>query len=373
MKMMAAILAGLGETFQIDEVDLAPPRRGEVLVRIAASGLCGSDLNTLDGKRTLVPFPAVLGHEAAGVVVETGPGVESLRAGDRVVLSMVPSCGDCGPCRRGRSNHCERAAAGMAAGNLLDGSSRLSIEGRRLNHFLMVASFAEYAVVPESGAVAIDPAMPLDRAALLGCAVLTGYGAVHRTARVRRGQSVAVFGCGGVGLNVVQGARLAGADPIVAVDLRAEKLGLARALGATDVVHAGEEDPVAAIRALTGSGVDFAFEAAGRQETIRQAWASLATGGEAVLVGLLRHGELLTLDSGPFVEEKTIRGCYLGSAQLAEDVPALVSNYLAGELLLDQIISRRIGLADLDDAFERLRSGHEARQVLVFDSSTMLL
>jgi S-(hydroxymethyl)glutathione dehydrogenase/alcohol dehydrogenase len=216
--------------------------------------------------------------------------------------------------------------------------------------------------------VAIDPAMPLDHAALLSCAVLTGYGAVHHTARVRRGQSVAVFGCGGVGLNVVQGARIAGADPIVAVDVRAEKLGLARALGATDLVHAGEEDPVAAIRALTGIGVDFAFEAAGRQETIRQAWASLATGGEAVLVGLLRHGEQLTLDSGPFVEEKSLRGCYLGSAHLATDVPALVGRYLAGELLLDQIISRRIGLDDLDAAFDRLRSGQEARQVLVFDT-----
>lgn len=217
MKMKAALLPGTQQPLEIDEVDLAPPREREVLVRIAASGLCASDLNALDGKRTLAPFPTILGHEAAGVVVETGSGVERLRAGDHVVLSIVPSCGRCAMCRRGRTNYCELTALAMANGNLLDGSSRLSLRGKRLNHFLTVSSFAEYAVVPESGAVAIDPAMPLDRAALISCAALTGFGAVHNTARVRPGQSVAVFGCGGVGLNVVQGARIAGAAPIVAV------------------------------------------------------------------------------------------------------------------------------------------------------------
>ena len=367
MKMRAALLAGTQRSFEIDEVDLAPPREREVLVRIAASGLCASDLNALDGKRTLAPFPVILGHEAAGVVVEIGSNVERLRVGDHVVLSIVPSCGRCAMCRRGRPNYCELTALAMASGNLLDGSSRLSARGKRLNHFLAVSSFAEYAVVPESGAVAIDPAMPLDRAALISCAALTGFGAVHNTAGVQPGQSVAVFGCGGVGLNVVQGARIAGAAPIVAVDVQAEKLALARILGATHVVSSTEADPVAAIRDLTGGGVDYAFEAVGREETVRQAWASLAIGGKAVVVGLMRSGARLTLDSGPFVEEKSIGGCYFGSARLFEDVPSLVARYLAGELLLDEVISRRIALADLDAAFDRLRRGEEARQVVVFD------
>ncbi|MBV9278927.1 MAG: alcohol dehydrogenase catalytic domain-containing protein, partial [Chloroflexi bacterium] len=310
--MTAAVSPGIQQGFEIEEVDLAPPRAGEVLVRVVAAGLCASDLNALDGKRTIVPFPAVLGHEAAGVVAETGPGVTRLQPGDHVVMSIVPWCGSCRPCRRGLPNHCEVVAAQASAGNLLDGSRRLSCGSRELSHFLMVSAFAEYAVVPESGVVAVDPAIPLDRAALLSCAVLTGYGAVHNSARVRPGESVAVFGCGGVGLNIVQGARMAGATPIIAVDVHPDKLDLARVLGATHVLDATADDPVSAIRDLTVGGVDYAFEAAGRQETFRQAWMALGVGGELVSVGLLRSGELIPLDSGPLVAERRIRGCYYG-------------------------------------------------------------
>jgi S-(hydroxymethyl)glutathione dehydrogenase / alcohol dehydrogenase len=366
VRMNAAVLAGVGRRFEVDEVELAPPGTGEVLVRVAASGLCASDLHVIDGERTLMPFPAVLGHEAAGTVVETGPGVARLAAGDPVVMSIVPSCGQCGYCRRGRPNHCTVAGAAMSGGNLLDGSSRLSRRGERLNHFLTVSSFAEYAVVPESGAVAIDEDMPLDRAALISCAVLTGVGAVTNTAAVPPGATVAVFGCGGVGLNVVQGARIAGAARIVAVDVAADKLQTARLLGATDAVDARETDPVAAIRDLTG-GVDFAFEALGRELTIQQAWNSLDVGGEVVVVGLMNHGATLTLAADPLVNEQRIRGCYFGSAQLSRDVPALVERYLAGQLRLDEIISSRIGLDQLDAAFDRLRGGEGARAVLVFD------
>ena len=210
----------------------------------------------------------MLGHEAGGVVVETGPGVTRLRPGDHVVLSIVPFCGTCPMCRRGRPNYCTIASDAMSAGSLLDGTGRLRRVGggERVHHFLTVSSFADYAVVPESGVVAIDPAMPLDRAALISCAVLTGVGAAINTAAVRPGSRVAVFGCGGVGLNTVQGARFCGAERIVAVDVHADKLELARRLGATDLVHAGERDPVAAIRELTG-GVDHAFEALGREQT----------------------------------------------------------------------------------------------------------
>jgi S-(hydroxymethyl)glutathione dehydrogenase/alcohol dehydrogenase len=254
----------------------------------------------------------------------------------------------------------------MSRGSLLDGSPRLSRNGQPLHHFLTVSSFAQYAVVPESGAVAIDARMPLDRAALISCAVLTGVGAVRNTAQVRPGSRVAVFGCGGIGLNAVQGARLAGAARIVAIDLTEEKLNLARRFGATDVIHAGREDPAGTIRRLMG-GVDYAFEAAGREQTVQQAWSSLDVRGEAVVVGLMPDGATVTLSAGPFVNEQLIRGCYFGSAHLQRDVPALAGHYLAGNLLLDELITRSIGLEELNDAFDALRAGKGTRSVLVLD------
>jgi S-(hydroxymethyl)glutathione dehydrogenase/alcohol dehydrogenase len=365
--MEAAVLDGPAQPFDVREVDLDEPRAGEALVRIAASGLCGSDLKALDGLRSLAPFPLILGHEAAGVVEHVGDGVERLRPGDHVVLSILPSCGRCTACLRGRANHCMATADAMRGGNLLDGSSRLSTGGRRLNHFLTVSSFAEHAVVPASAATVVDPAMPLDCAALIGCAVLTGYGAVCNSARVEPGAKVAVFGCGGVGLSAIQGARIAGAETIVAVDVHPGKLALARAVGATDTVDAGTEiDPAAAVRETTGGGVDYAFEAAGRSEAIEQAWASLAVGGLLTVIGTLPSGTKLTLDADPLIEEKRIGGCYLGSAAPERDVPALVERYLEGELRLDELVSRRIDLTELDDGFARLREGTEARQVVVF-------
>ena len=199
MKMQAAVLDGVGAKFVVREVDLAAPKSGELLVKVAASGLCASDLNAVDGKRALVPFPAVIGHEASGVVVEVGPDVEEIKVGDHVIMSIVPSCGTCDYCQSGRPNYCSTAGNAMSVGGLFDGTSRLSINGERINHFLTVASFAQYAVVPASGAVVIPKEMPLDRAALISCAVLTGYGAVMNTAKVKAGSRVAVFGCGGVG------------------------------------------------------------------------------------------------------------------------------------------------------------------------------
>jgi S-(hydroxymethyl)glutathione dehydrogenase / alcohol dehydrogenase len=364
MRVRAAVLPEVGGRFEVVDVDLAPPRTDEVLVRVRATGLCASDLNAVDGKRPLCPFPAVLGHEAAGEVVECGPGVTHLAAGDHVLMSIVPSCGACRHCVAGRPNHCLVAGAAMAAGALLDGTSRLSAGADRLNHFLAVSAFAEYAVVPASGVVVLPAAMRFDAAALLSCAVLTGYGAAVHTADVRAGERVVVIGCGGVGLNIVQGARLRGAARIVAVDVTPEKLDLARRMGATDVVDAGTTDPVAAVRDLVG-GADAAFEALGREETIQQAWRTLDVGGRLTLVGLMRKGATLTLDAGPFVDEQKVQGCYFGSADLRRDVAALVEHHLAGELLLDELISHRIGLDDLDEAFARLRAGEGARNVCV--------
>lgn len=366
MKMQAAVLAGVGDTFDLREVDLAEPRSGEVLVRIVATGVCASDVNAIDGKRTLVPFPAVLGHEAAGVVEAVGPDVTEIAPGDHVVLAIVPSCGTCDYCARGIPNFCATAGNAMAAGTLFDGTRRITTTAGEVNHFLTVSSFAEYAVVPASGVVRIDPAMPLDKAALISCAVLTGYGAVVNTARVHAGATVAVFGCGGIGLNVIQGARIAGAGRIIAVDVSADKLDLAHRLGATDVVDSREADPAATIRALTG-GADFVFEASGVADVVPAAWSSVGPRGELVLVGLFRQGAVLPIEAGPFVNEQAIRGCYFGSSDIHRDIPNLVSLYMSGDLLLDELISDRLTLSEIDIAVDRLRAGEGARSVIVFD------
>lgn len=355
------------EPVEILEVDLAPPKEGEVLVKIAACGVCASDLHVVDGALP-EPMPLVLGHEAAGVVAETGPGVERVEAGDHVVLALVPSCGLCRACREGRRNFCELAGRMSATGTLADGTSRLSLNGTTLHHFNAISSFAGYAVVPESAAVAIRRDVPLEVAALCGCAVLTGYGAVVHTARVEPGASVAVWGCGGVGLNCIQGARLAGAGAIVALDTRPEKLDLARRLGATETVLAGEGvDGAAAVRSLTGGGADYAFEAIGLERTIGEAWAAVRSGGTVVVLGLMPKGSTLTIDPWGFINEKTLKGSFLGSARIDVDIPQLVEHYAAGELSLDELVSRRLPLEELPDAFERLRSGDVFRQLVVFD------
>ena len=366
MKMKAAVLNGVGQKFEIKEIDIASPKSGEVLVKIKASGLCASDLNAIDGKRNLVPFPAVIGHEAAGEVVECGENVTNVNVGNHVVLSIVPSCGTCEYCRKGNPNFCTTAGNAMGEGGLFDGTSRLSLNGEKLNQFLTVSSFAEYAVVPATGLVKIPEEMPLDRAALISCAVLTGYGSVVNTAKVKKDSTVAVFGCGGVGLNIIQGAKIAGAKRIFAIDVTKEKLNLAKKLGATDLVNSRQSDPVKEIKEIT-SGVDFVFEALGREETIQQAWKTVGPFGQLTLVGLMKHGASLTIDAGPFVNEQSIKGCYFGSSNIQQDVPILVDKYLAGELKLDELISRRIKLEELNDAFNQLRNGEGARSVLVFE------
>lgn len=366
MDIRAAVLPGVGADFEVMSLTLDPPRAGEVLVRVTATGICASDVNAIDGKRTLVPFPAVLGHEAAGVVVEKGPDVDHVSVGDHVIMSIVPSCQECESCRAGVPNFCTTAGGAMAAGALLDGTRRLGSDAGAVHHFLTVSSFADHAVVPASGLVKIDPAMPLDRAALISCAVLTGYGAVVNTAKVRAGSTVAVFGCGGIGLNVIQGARIAGASRIFAVDVSGEKLDLARLLGATDLVDSREVDAAQAIRELSG-GVDYVFEASGVPEVVPVAWASVGPRGELVLVGLFRQGTTLPIDAGPFVNEQAIRGCYFGSSDIRRDIPTLVSLYLSGDLILDELISERLALPDIDRAVDRLRAGEGARSVIIFD------
>ncbi len=367
MKTQAAVLWRPGEPVEILEVELAPPREGEVLVKIAACGVCASDLHVVDGGLP-EPLPLVLGHEASGVVVAVGLGVESLAPGDHVVLALVPSCGQCSQCLRGRPNFCEEGSNMAASGTLADGTSRLSLHGTILHHFNSVSSFAGHAVVPESVAVKIRDDIPLEAVALIGCSVLTGCGAVMNTARVEEGATVAVWGCGGVGSNVIQGARLAGAAQIVAVDVRREKLELARALGATDVVLAAPDvDVVAAVKELTAGGPDYAFEAIGTEPTIQQAWEAAGPRGTVVVVGIMPKGSTLTIDPWQFFAEKILKGSFLGSANVRVDVPRLVDLYATGELRLDELVSGKIGLEKLPEAFDRLRAGDGLRQLVVFD------
>jgi S-(hydroxymethyl)glutathione dehydrogenase / alcohol dehydrogenase len=369
MRMQAAVLWEPGSAVEVLEVDLAAPRDGEVLVRIAACGVCASDLHVVDGSLP-EPLPIVLGHEAAGTVEAVGPGVTRMREGDHVVLALVPSCGRCEPCRRGRPNFCELGARMASSGTLTDGTSRLSVDGHKLHHFNSISSFAEYAVVPESAAVPIRRDVPLDVAALVSCAVLTGYGGVFNTAGLERGASVAVWGCGGVGLNVVQAARLAGGGPIVAVDERPENLELAERLGATHAVRVGPSDEaVGVVRELTGGGTDYAFEAVGREPTIRAAWEATRPGGTVVVLGLPPKGSTLTIDTWGFINEKSLKGCFLGSARIAVDIPRIVDLYQAGALELEALVGRRLPLAELPDALERLRGGAVARQLVVFDGA----
>ena len=365
--MKAAVLWEPRTPVEILDVELASPKQGEVLVRIAACGVCASDLHVVDGDLP-EPLPIVLGHEASGIVAETGPEVEGLREGDHVVLTLVPSCGECASCREGRPTFCELFGQCASDGVLADGTSRLSVNGTTLHHFNSVSSFAEYAVVPESAAVSIRKDAPLDAAALVSCAVLTGFGAVANTAGVEEGATVAVWGCGGVGLNVVQAARLAGAGRIVAVDMRPEKLELARRLGATDLVQAGTAvDAVAAVQEVLSGGADYAFEAIGREETINGAWASVRSGGTVVVLGLMPKGSRLTIDPWGFINEKTLKGCFLGTPQIARDIPRLVDLVHQGKLELEGLVSRRIGLEELPEAFDRLRAGDAVRQLVVFD------
>jgi len=366
MKMRAAVLAGIGKKFEIKEIEIAPPKRNEVLVKIKATGLCASDLNAVDGKRNLVPFPAVIGHEAAGIVQEVGDNVSNVSVGDHVIISIVPNCGKCKYCQIGQPNFCSTAGDAMGVGGLFDGTSRLSLNGEKINQFLCVASFAEYAVVPDSGIIKINKEMPLDRAALISCAVLTGYGAVVNTAKVKPKSTVAVFGCGGVGLNTIQAAKIVGASHIIAVDITEDKLELAKTFGATHVINSKNSDPVKSIKDLTG-GVDYAFEALGKEETIQAAWKSVGAFGQLTLVGLMKHGATLTIDAGPFVNEQSIKGCYFGSSNIKTDVPMLVENYMNKKLKLDELITSRIKLEELDVAFERLRQGEGARNVIVFE------
>jgi S-(hydroxymethyl)glutathione dehydrogenase / alcohol dehydrogenase len=366
--MRAVVLREPGHPVGVETVTLAPPRRGEVLVRVAAAGVCHSDVHLADGLLGAGRFPMVLGHEGAGVVETVGDGVDDVSVGDHVAFCFVPSCGVCGPCRTGHRTLCETAGRFGVAGMLMDGSSRLrGLDGEVLQHGLMVACFAEYAVVPAAGAVPLPTSIPLWQASLLGCGVVTGVGAVNR-ASLRVGASVCVIGCGGVGLQVIAGARLAGAGTIVAVDVDSGKLELALRRGATHAVVAGDGTHVVEeVVGLTGSGVEHAFEVVGRPETIRQAWDVLRPGGTAMVVGVAPVGVEVSLPAIEFLSEKTITGSYYGSTDVHAALDSLAQLVVDGRLELGEVVSDMIGLNGVEGALDRLRRGEGARSVIVIE------
>jgi alcohol dehydrogenase len=374
MKIRAAVLNHMGvkppyaetKPLSIQIVELDPPGRGEVLVKIGAAGLCHSDLSVINGDRPR-PTPMALGHEAAGVIEALGEDVSDLSVGDHVVMVFMPSCGHCMPCAEGRPALCEPGAVANGAGTLLSGARRLHCDGVDVNHHLGVSAFAEYAVMSRRSVIKIDPALPLHEAALFGCAVLTGVGAVVNTARLQPGQTAAVIGLGGVGLASVLGAIASGARQIVAIDLADDKLGLARQLGATDTVNARAEDAAEQIRALTGGGVDVAFEMAGSAQAMELAYKITRRGGMTVTAGLPPPNATLALPLVNLVaEERTVMGSYIGSCVPTRDIPRYVGLYQRGRLPVDRLMSGLLTLDEINEGFDRLHEGKAVRQIVVF-------
>ena len=376
MQIQAAVLREVGAAtpyaqsrpLGIETLTLAPPGVGEVLVRITAAGLCHSDLSVINGDR-LRPVPMALGHEAAGIVAALGEGVGDLAVGDQVVMVFMPSCGHCLPCAEGRPALCEPGAAANAAGVLLGGARRLAADGVAVNHHLGCSAFADHAVVSRRSLVRIARDLRPEHAALFGCAVLTGVGAVVNTARLQPGMRAAVVGLGGVGLAAVLGAVAAGAMEVVAVDLSEERLALARALGATRTALATDADAVGLIREQTGGGVDVAFEMAGSVRALELAFAITRRGGTTITAGLPPPDARLALPVTMLVgEERSVRGSYIGSAVPSRDIPRYVGLFQAGRLPVDRLLSGTLTLGEINEGFDRLRTGEAVRQVVMFSA-----
>jgi S-(hydroxymethyl)glutathione dehydrogenase/alcohol dehydrogenase len=363
----AAILPAPGERLRVETIEAGPLQPGEVLVRIAAAALCHTDLEVIEGQLRY-PTPIVLGHEAAGTIAAVGAGVDKGRVGEPVVLSWNPHCGHCFYCDRGQPILCETYIATSPRAVTFEGTTRLSHRGQALQTMMYISGFAEYAVVTASCAIAVPPEMPLDRACLLGCGVLTGVGGATRIAGIRYGDTAMVIGCGAVGLSAVQGARLAGAGQIMAVDLDDAKLAIARKMGATHAVNARTDDPVAAVRAITGGrGADCVLEAAGNPAGFRTSAEACRLGGEIVWLGKVGVNDDLAFRWGSLMGEKRITRSSYGGAQAANDFPLLSRAYLGGTLDLDGLITRRIALGQINEGFDDLRAGRAIRSVIVFD------
>jgi len=370
--MRAVVWGKVGTPPAISEVDLGKVGPDEVRVKIAAAGVCHSDLHVVHGDWSGIAAPMVLGHEGSGVIVEVGTDVTDLVPGDHVVLSWVAPCGHCRACLAGRPTQCLTHANSVSAGGVLhDGTSRLSMNGAPLHHYSGVSSFAEEAIVPASGAIKVRKDAPLDVICIVGCAVATGVGAAINVAQVRPGSSVVVVGCGGVGLNVVQGARIAGAATIVAVDLHAEKTALACKMGATHEVDASKGDALDAIFGILPEGADYTFDAIGGKLTGEQCIKALAVGGVATMVGIPKAGLTVEFEPQKLVDfDQRILGANYGGIVPSRDIPKLVDWYVEGKLMLDELISARCPIEDADHCLHELESGAALRQILIPDLSS---
>ena len=359
--MKAAVLHAPNQPLTIEEVELTKPKGREVLLRTAFAGLCHSDLHYIEGLYPH-PTPCVLGHESAGIVEAVGDGVTYVKPGDHVITCLSVFCGTCPQCITGHPNLCENTEVKMPAG----AARRMSWKGGHMNQAFNLSSFAEQMLVHENAMVKIDPDVPLDRAALVGCGVMTGVGAVFNAAKVEPGATVAVIGCGGVGLSAVNGAALAGAERIIAIDTIASKLELARELGATDTLNASNADPVEQVREMTGGGVQYSFEALGTKTTAEQAFAMLRPGGTATIIGMVPFGVKIELHGYDFLRDRKLQGTSMGGNRFRVDMPRLLLLWRQGRLKLDHLISGRLKLGEINDGFAALKSGAPVRQLIDF-------
>lgn len=361
--MKAAVLRQVGTPLSIEDVQINKPGPHEVLIRTMAAGVCHSDLHFVEGSYPY-PLPAVLGHESAGIVEQVGSEVRTVKPGDHVITCLSAFCGHCDHCLTGHMSRCVSPDTKRGS----DEEPRLGNAVGSMNQFLNLSSFAEQMLIHEHACVAIRKDMPFDRAALIGCSVTTGIGAVIHTSNVRPGETVAVLGCGGVGLAAINGAAIAGAGRIIAVDMQGSKLNLAKQFGATDVVNAKDGDPVQQVLELTKGGVHHSFEAVGLKQTAEQAFKMLARGGTANIIGMIPVGVNIELHGADFLGEKRIQGSVMGSNRFPVDMPRFVDFYMSGKLKLDEMISRRIKLSQVNEAFDELKKGELARSVIVFDA-----
>jgi len=369
MKSRAAVAIEAGKPLEITEVDVQGPKDGEVLVRMVATGVCHTDAFTLSGEDPEGIFPSILGHEGGGIVEEVGTGVTSVKPGDHVIPLYTPECGECSFCKSGKTNLCQKIRITQGQGLMPDGTSRFSLNGETLYHYMGTSTFSEYSVMPEISIAKINSEAPLDKVCLLGCGITTGIGAVLNTAKVEAGATVAVFGLGGIGLSVVQGAVMAGASRILAVDLNDDKFEMARMLGATDFVNPSKyDDPIQdVIVELTDGGVDYSFECIGNTNVMRSALECCHKGwGESVIIGVAGAGQEICTRPFQLVTGRVWRGTAFGGVKGRSELPGYVDNYMAGKINIDDMVTHTMGLEDINKAFDLMHAGESIRSVVIF-------